>query len=256
MDGQGHSCSTENKGCWCYCSCCAGTGFHCVWVAERFDALASWQLKPYLHDRICRMQLSCWRMETSADSRFLLIRLWLTLKSDVCTRVFSITYARGRIVNDQSQLGLHIDCRHSSLTHWLRLFLYMSLHFTSLHFTSLHSTSLHFTSLRLSPLHFTNPLHSTSLHFTPLYLTPPHSTSPHFTPFRSTSLHFTSPHSTSRHSALLNSTSSHLTSLHFIPFHSISLNSTIDPTQLNSIQLMPIYFCSKSCLLQFTCTEY
>ncbi len=35
-------------------------------------------------------------------SHFLLIRGWANLKHDICTRVYSITYARVRIVCDKS----------------------------------------------------------------------------------------------------------------------------------------------------------
>ena len=41
------------------------------------------QLKVYLHDTIRRIQFLLWRMETSADVRFLLVRRWRNLKSDV-----------------------------------------------------------------------------------------------------------------------------------------------------------------------------
>ena len=43
-------------------------------------------------------------MKTSADARFLHIRWWYSLKTDVFTRVSSITYARMRIVYNKSYL--------------------------------------------------------------------------------------------------------------------------------------------------------
>jgi hypothetical protein len=55
-------------------------------------------VKAHLHDTISCIRLSFWRMKTSANATLLLIRWWRNLKCDVCTRVYSITYARVRIV--------------------------------------------------------------------------------------------------------------------------------------------------------------
>ena len=40
-------------------------------------------VKAYPHGTICRIQFLLWRIETSADVRFLLVRWWRNLKSDV-----------------------------------------------------------------------------------------------------------------------------------------------------------------------------
>ena len=67
---------------------------------RRVAACCNLFIKAYLHDAICRIRLSFWRMTTSAD--FLLIRRCRILKHDIYTRVYSITYARVRIVYDKS----------------------------------------------------------------------------------------------------------------------------------------------------------
>ena len=59
-------------------------------------------LKDYVHNTIVRMRFLFWRMKTVVHTIFLLIWFKTRPKYDVCRRVYSIAYARIRIVNNQS----------------------------------------------------------------------------------------------------------------------------------------------------------